>query len=189
MKKGINLLVKQEQYLKFENAFKQLKVVLVVFCLVAVVEYLGLYLVVHRQKQKADELQSANRSLLAFLVQNKEVEANISYFSGKEKQLSSILKSDVNFYPYYQLLTDSLHLHAPEAKLTALTIDSTRSSTFTLEFPNFQSLLTFFRFAESESFLNNFNSLIMSNFTATPGSNQSYQLVFKSVFKQIPYAN
>src|SRR3989338_2006089 len=119
MKKGINLLVKQEQYLKFENAFKQLKVVLVVFCLVAVVEYLGLYLVVHRQKQKADELQSANRSLLAFLVQNKEVEANISYFSGKEKQLSSILKSDVNFYPYYQLLTDSLHLYSAEAKLTA----------------------------------------------------------------------
>ncbi|OGK21806.1 hypothetical protein A2866_03530 [Candidatus Roizmanbacteria bacterium RIFCSPHIGHO2_01_FULL_39_8] len=185
MKKGINLLIKQDQYIKYERVFKQLKLVLVLFCIVALFEYIGLYIVVQRQRQKTVELQNQNQTLLNYIVQNKQVEANLVFFRQKEQQLVTILKTDVNFYPYYQLLTDSLLQYGPQAKLVSLTMDNERQSEFTLQFPDYAGMLTFFKFAETDEFVTNFDSLVLSNFTATPGEQQSYQLVFKGTFKEI----
>jgi hypothetical protein len=185
MKKGINLLIKQDQYIKYERVFKQLKLVLVLFCIVALLEYIGLYLVVRSQRQKTVELQNQNQTLLNYIVQNKQVEANLLFFNQKEHQLVTILKTDVNFYPYYELLTNSLLQYGAQAKLVSLTMDNSRLSEFTLQFPDYSSMLTFFKFAETDEFVKNFDTLVLSNFTATPGSQQSYQLVFKGTFKEI----
>lgn len=185
MKKGINLLIKQDQYIRYERVFKQLKLVLVLFCLVALLEYLGLYLVVQRQREKTVELQNQNQTLLNYIVQHKQVEANLLFFKQKEQQLVTILKTDVNFYPYYELLTNSLLQYGPQAKLVSLTMDNTHESEFTLQFPDYSSMLTFFKFAETDEFVKNFATLMLANFTATPGEQQSYQLVFKGTFKEI----
>ncbi|MBI4009079.1 hypothetical protein HY357_02505 [Candidatus Roizmanbacteria bacterium] len=149
------------------------------FLLVAYAFFYGILL---RQKQKIDNLSTQKKDILEFLLANKETEAKFVYFRNKHKQLSDILEGDVNFYPYYFLLKDSLKSSTPEAILDSVVIDKAKTFTFSVSIEDFPTMLSFLRFAESDDFLKNFNQLILSSFSNTQTSKKGYELGFRGVF-------
>lgn len=197
MKHGINLLTKQKRYQDIEKIFKKLKIGLVFLVLLFLTAYLLIFIELFNQKKTIDSLSLQKTSYLQTLTQNKEVEAQFIYFVSKEKQISTLLKNDVKFYPYYNLLNDSLSSSSPSATLQTLVINADRSSEFEVGFNDLVSLLNFLKFSESDIFLRNFTSLHLTNFTAvtsqnnnpasvTPSaSSKNYSLHFKGIFKQI----
>ncbi len=182
MKKRINLLVKQKKYTHLEQLFGWLRLSIIV--LVAIFLFLSFfyYVLFNQKKQEADDLQSQKQELLNYLVANKEVEAKFVFFRNKQKQLSDVLQEDVNFYPYYNLLNDSLKSATPEPHLESVVIDQTKNAVFKVSFDNYESLLSFFKFAESERFLQNFSQLSLSNFQSDTRINNNFQLEFKGSF-------
>lgn len=183
--KRINLLIKQTKYLRLERIFSSLKLAIVFVIVLFLLTYAAASSLLFKQKQTISELNAQKKSLLELLLANKEVEAKFVYFRNKQKQLSDILKDDVNFYPYYQLLTDSLKKSTPEARLDTVVIDKSKAVNFTVSFNDFASMLSFFKFAESDDFLKNFNLLILSNFSTVQTTKSSYQLVFRGSFSQL----
>lgn len=182
MKKRINLLVKQEKYVRLEHSLNNLKWILLFLVIIFVGCYAVMTFLLFRQKGVIDNLSQDKKILLEFLLVNDKTEAKFVYFRSKENQLSDILKEDVNFYPYYQLLDNTLKTTAPLALLEAVAINKERETVFTLSFPDPNSMLTFFKFAESDEFLENFNQLILSQFSQTQLEGQNYQLIFKGTF-------
>ncbi len=181
MKKGINLLVKQQKYLNLEKAFNNLKFLVVGLFVIFIGSNLLLFFLLNRQKDTIEKLTLNKKELLDYLFQHTQVEAKFVYFRNKERQVSDILKQDVNFYPYYELLTNNL-ASVPQAILETVTIDKLKATTFIVSFPDYSSMLVFFKIAESDTFLKNFNRLVLSQFTNTIGAGQRYQLIFKGSF-------
>lgn len=181
MKKGINLLVKQQKYLNLEKAFKKLKFLVAVLFVIFLSSNLLLFFLSTRQKSNIERISGEKKELLDYLIQNKQVEAKFVYFRNKQRQLSNILKEDVNFYPYYELLTQSL-APVPQAVLETVTIDKSKVVNFIVSFPDYSSMLVFFKIAESEAFLKNFNRLVLNQFTNSVNAGQRYQLIFKGSF-------
>lgn len=197
MKTGINLLTKQKKYQNIEKIFNSLKFGVALMVVFFLLGYLAVFLLLLNQKKTTDSISVQNAAYLQTLTQNKEVEAQFVYFVSKEKQISTFLKNDVNFYPYYSLLNDSLSSSSPPATLQTFVINSDRTSEFAVGFNDFPSLLNFLKFCESDFFLQNFTSLHLTNFTTTlqqntavqaasPSANlNNFSLHFKGTFKQI----
>jgi len=182
MKKGINLLKKQKRYIHFQQILSRLKIAIIVEVLIFLIIYPIFYFLLSQQKQKIDKLSSQKKELLEFFIQNKIEDAQLIYFRSKQKQLSDILKQDVNFFPYYNLLKESLKTLSIEARLEAVLIDNSKAVSFTVGFENYASLLTFLKFAESEDFLRNFNRLVLINFSNVDTTKNAYKLSFSGKF-------
>jgi len=165
MRRRIDLLKTQARYLKIENFFRDLKAAIIVLFVVFLAVYIVFFYLLSLQRREISDLSVQKREFLEFFIQNKEVEAKFVYFRNKQKQLNDILKEDVNFYPYYNLLKESLQIANVEARLESVLIDKTKSVGFSLSFTDYSSLLSFLRFAESDEFLKNFNQLDLINFS------------------------
>ncbi|NMB83753.1 hypothetical protein GYA28_00510 [Candidatus Roizmanbacteria bacterium] len=172
MKKRINLLVKQKKYLQIEELFKYIKLGVVVTTVIFFVIISVYLLLLSSSKRKIDILIVEKKQLLEYVLKNKEVEAKFKYFHGKNSQIQTIMKNDVNFYPYYSLLKESLKNASPEPVLESVVIDRTRATTFTLSFNNLTSLLTFLKYAESPGFLSNFSELSLHQFGIDQKNNE-----------------
>lgn len=164
MKKGINLLIKQQRYQNLEKTFEKIKTGVVLIFILFLISYGAAYYFLSQQSKQTKLLNLQKKDILDFLVNNKEVEAKFVYFRGKEKQLGDIIKQDVNFLPYYNLLKNSLKNSTPEAKLDSVVIDKNRKVSFIVSFGDYNGILSFLKFAETDSFLHNFNNLVLSNF-------------------------
>jgi len=178
MKKGINLITKQKKYLHYENLFKTLRSLLLVMVIVFFVILIPSFLTVVQNNKKLDALYLEKKNLLQYLATNKEVEAEFIYLRNKQSQITKVINEDVNFLPYYNLLTDSLKQASPSPMLDAIIITKDRTINFTLRFDDPKSITTFLKFAESEGFLKNFSQLYISqiNLESKKGS-QNYQLL------------
>lgn len=193
MKKRINLLTKHEKYRTIEEVFQKLRWLLGLLTGGFFVAYAFLFLFLSQQRTKINTLLAEKQTLLGFLLQNKEVEAKFIYFSGKYKQLNSILKDDVNFYPYYNLLNESLKSASPTPSLSSLVINKDKTTTFTLTFDDLNSLVSFLKFTESDVFVKNFSELTLISFASdqksinksTVSKNLNYKLDFKGKFKEV----
>lgn len=165
MKKRINLITKQKKYLQEEKLFYYLKIsTYIIFAIFFVCIAVNLSFLVKSKKNL--ELKKKEKEMyLQFLLKNKEVEAKFVYFQNKSSQIKNILKNDVNFYPYYTLLKDSLKYASPEPVIESIVINKDRRTTFMLGFESTQQLLAFFKFAESPEFLNNFSELSLHQFS------------------------
>lgn len=184
MKRGINLLKGQKKYIDLDALIKQLKIAIAFIIIIFLVSYAFFYTILLSQRQKIDDLSLQKKAILEFLLKNKQVEAKFVYFRNKEKQLSDILKDDVNFVPYYTLLKDSLKSTTPEAKLQSVVVDKSKAVNFLVNLENYSSLISFLRFAESDEFLKNFNQLILSGFSSS-SEIKNYQLGFRGSFVQL----
>lgn len=180
--KRINLLVKQGKYIKLEHAFGKLKWVLILFVVFFTACYVFISFLLFDQKKVIDSLSQEKEVLLEFLLALNKVEAKFVYFRTKEQQLSDILKDDVNFYPYYKLLDQTLKSLSSSAVLESVTINKLREAEFTLSFPDSKSMISFFKFAESDDFLKNFNTLVLTQFTQIQAESQQFELIFKGTF-------
>lgn len=184
MKKRIDLLKTQSRYIKVENFFKNLKTAIILLFLVFLAVYLVFFYLLSLQKRKISDLSVQKKEFLEFFIQNKEVEAKFVYFRNKQKQFNDVLKEDVNFYPYYNLLKESLQIANVEARLDSVLIDKTKLVSFSLSFTDYSSLLAFLRFAESDEFLKNFNQLDLINFSKDDkqSTKKDYKLIFSGKF-------
>jgi hypothetical protein len=178
MKKGINLIRRQKKYLRYENFFKILRTLLVVVSVIFFIIFIFSFGITAQNNRKLNDLYLEKKNLLEYLANNKEVEAEFTYFRNKYTQLKSIIDEDVNFLPYYNLLTESLKQASPSPILDAIIITKDRTVNFTLRFDNPSSITSFLKFAESESFLKNFTQLFVGQFNLeSKKGTQNYQLL------------
>lgn len=164
MKKGINLITKQKKYLQYERFFRNLRIILVILATLLLVVITVSFLYLFSKNQQLERLMKEKKQILEFLSNNKQVEAEFIYFRNKQNRLISILNDDVNFLPYYNLITESLKSASPEPKLDTIIITKDRSINFTLTFDDSNSIILFLKFAESDEFLKSFSQLIISQF-------------------------
>jgi len=95
------------------------------------------------------------------------------------------MKNDVNFLPYYKLLRETISYSTTAAVIDNVVIDKNRNVNFDLLFPNYNSFINFFKFAESDSFLGKFKELTLNNFVANEKNLNKYKLSFTGVFKNL----
>ena len=177
MKKRINLLKTQKRFINIENAFRKLKTITIVLFFIFLTVYLAFFYLLAKQKQSIDALLSQKEGLIEFFIQNKEVEAKFVYFRNKQRQLTDILKEDVNFFPYYNLLGESINTFTTGARLESVLIDKAKSVKFSVSFESYVDLIDFLRYAESEDFLKNFNQLTLINFSNTDAQETRKDLI------------
>ncbi len=178
MKKGINLITKQKKYLHYENLFKTLRSLLLVLVIIFFVILIPSFLAIIQNNKKLNSLYLEKKNLLEYLAAHKEVEAEFVYLRNKQSQIAKIIDEDVNFLPYYNLLTDSLKQASPSPILDAIIITKDRTINFTLKFNDPNSITSFLKFAESENFLKNFSQLFISQFNLeSKKGNRNYQLL------------
>lgn len=177
MKKGINLITKRKKYLQYEKFFYRLKEIVLLMGILLLFLAISLNLYLFKQNQKLTKLINEKKGLLEFIAKNKEVEAEFVYFRNKQNRLMSILKEDVNFLPYYNLITDSFKTASPEPRVDNIVITKDRAINLSLTFDDSNSMVLFLKFAESENFLKNFSELIVSQFKIGMEKNsKGYQL-------------
>ncbi|MCX7881303.1 MAG: hypothetical protein N2482_02190 [Patescibacteria group bacterium] len=186
MKKRINLFSKQKKYQNLEILFSRLysfNLIISFFFLIMI--FLFFFILINLKKEKSD-LTKEKENILMFLLKNKEAEVEYSYLKEKEDNLKKILKDDVNFIPYYNLITSSLKSASPEPVLKTMTIDKNRQVNLILSFDNLDSFFSFIKFAESDNFLKNFSQLTLSNFNLTQIEKKNdYQLTLKGKLNEI----
>lgn len=137
------------------------------------------------------QLQENKKQLLQAMIDNRDVEAKINYFSAKNDQLKAYLKDDADFLPYYNLLKDILAFSSESPILESMTLDKSKSTEFVVRFVQYQPAYEFLRFIESDQFLSNFTELKLNSFSLTQDSSnseQGYQLRFRGKFKIITNA-
>jgi len=186
MKKHINLITRQRKYYQADAVIRYLRIVITVLGAVFIAVNLIFFVILYREQNSVEVLLNEKKNLLDYLIKNKEGEARFIFFNTKEKQVATILKGDVNFYPYYNLLSDSLKRASPEGELQALILDKNREVSFTIGFEDYPSLISFFKFMETNEFLKNFTDLTLQSVDVGKAKEKnSYVLNLKGTFMEI----
>lgn len=186
MKKHINLITKQRKYYQADAIIRYFRIVITALGAIFIVVNLIFFIILYREQSSVETLLNDKKNLLDYLIKNKESEARFIFFNTKEKQVATILKGDVNFYPYYNLLSDSLKRASPEGELQALILDKDKAVSFTIGFKDYPSLISFFKFMETDEFLKNFTDLTLQSVdVGKVTSNDSYLLNLKGTFTEL----
>lgn len=195
MKKRLNLFNRKKRFDFFSayaNKVKQYGTVIgIIFFLVFVFTIIQTISV----RGQVQSLTKKKQLYLALLINDKDIEANTRYFKGKQTQLLKYEKDDARFLPYYSVLVSALSSSSQSATLDSIEIDKNRDATFIVKFKDYDGMVQFLRYVESEEFLSNFEALSMAslNLSRSSGSttkvqsavNKNYQLQFKGRFKEI----
>ena len=195
MKKRLNLFNRKKRFDFFSayaNKVKQYGSVIGVILFIVFVFTIIQTISVRGQVQS---LTKSKQKYLALLINDKDIEANTRYFKGKQTQLLKYEKDDARFLPYYSVLVSALSSSSQSATLDSIEIDKNRDATFIVKFKDYDGMVQFLKYVESEEFLNNFEALSMAslNLSRSSGSstkvqsavNKNYQLQFKGRFKEI----
>jgi len=195
MKKRLNLFNRKKRFDFFSayaNKVKQYGSVIGVILFLVFVFTIIQTIAVRGQVQS---LTKSKQKYLALLINDKDIEANTRYFKGKQTQLLKYEKDDANFLPYYSVLVSALSSSSQSATLDSIEIDKNRDATFIVKFKDYDGMVQFLKYVESEEFLINFEALSMAslNLSRSSGSttkvqsavNKNYQLQFKGRFKEI----
>ena len=141
-----------------------------------------------------NDLLKKKQLYLSLLMEEKDVEANIRFFKGKQTQLYTYEKDDARFAPYYSILLDMLNTSTDSATLDSIEIDKTRSTSFVIKFKDYETMISFLKYVESEEFLKNFDELSMASLSLNRDvvvvstaryANKNFQLQFKGKFKEL----
>lgn len=156
------------------------------------VGFLAVNFLILKDKTHIRQLNQQKEEYLKYLLQNKESEAKFRYFKAKQKQLTTYYGDDASFLPYYQVLNDALKPASESAVLESVTINNERVSTFIVKILDYDQAINFMKYVESDSFLSNFDELILTGFNLfekEQNSNESfqsnYQFSFRGSFKTI----
>lgn len=184
MKSRINLLKRERKYQQYELYFHYLRIGTFVYCGIFVVTVMGLLFYLYNVNNQYAALLRQKQESAQYLLQNKDTEAEFVYFGGKLLEISKLLKEDVNFQPYYNLLITSLDQASQEAHFNSVTIDKSKSVQFTVSVENYSSLLGFLKYVETDNFLRYFKDITLINFDLAD-NNKKYTLTFKGKFNEI----
>lgn len=190
MKKRINLFQHNAQIKtpQFVTRVKQytLGISMVLFIVFLSVNALFLW-----SRLRLNSLNQAKSNLLSTVIDNKDIEAQIIYFSKKQAQLNGFLKDDSQFLPYYNLLKDLLVFSSNSPVLENMTLDKTKTTDFVVGFSDFSKTYDFLHYVESDSFLQNFLDLKLEKFSIaeTGIQNKGYELRFHGQFRDLNETN
>ena len=123
---------------------------------------------------------------IQLLAEKKDDKAKVNYIQKKYLDLKTFLKDDSSSAPYYQLLSDAIKDSSKSATLKSFEVDKDRKTSFTIAFSAFNELMSFLKFAESKTFIKNFENISLKNFVlGEKEKNGSYELSFNGKF--IPF--
>lgn len=176
---------RQKKYLRVEDIFLRLRILILFLGVFILVLNAIFFAVLIGKKKQLDLFNTEKKNALLFLSLNKEAEAKFIFFRSKEKQIATFLKQDVNFFPFYNLLLESLKNSSPAARLESVVIGKDRTTEFGVGFDDFNSLSSFLRYAESDDFLKSFDQLTLGGFNILKQQKKTYQISFKGKFKAL----
>lgn len=185
MKKNrINLLISREDYQKYENYFERLKLSAAVLTVILFIFFISFYLVVKNKFNLYEKMNLQKKTYLQSLTQRKGDEAKINYIQKKYSDLKTFLKDDASSAPYYQLLSSAIKDSSESARLKSFEVNKDRETSFTISFTAFDKLMNFLRFAESQTFIKNFENISLKNFVVLGDKEkkESYELSFSGKF-------
>lgn len=187
--KKVNLLSHHKNYVAYQNYFLIFKK-FVYFLTSLFFLFLIIFLIfIVNQNKKINALIQEERNLQSFIQRNSPMEENFKNFTILFNQLKENLINDVNFYPHYNLINDSLKISTNPPKIESLTIDQNKKVDFTLSFDNITHLIKFLDYIEKENFLTNFIELKLKSFSvdsqSISNSPNSFKLSFVGQFKKI----
>ncbi len=191
MKKRINLFTKTRKEIISPRAKQQILTVGTALAAIFFVVFIITTFLQFQTNNEKNTLLAEKQQILEFTIKNKDIVGKMSYFSGKSEQLNEFLKDDAQFLPYYNLLKDALTFQSdPEYTpvLESMLIDKLKNTDFTVRFSSYQPAAAFFKYMESEEFLENFSELTLVGFSlndSSTGISRGYQLQFKGKFKPI----
>lgn len=195
MKKRINLFSRKKRFDVFAAYASKIRFYgTVIGVFLFVIFMIVIYQIYTIQKDLRD-LTKKKQLYLSVLLDEKDIEANIRYFKGKQTQLTTFEKDDAHFLPYYSVLVNVLKTSTNSATLDRVEIDKNRNTTFIVKFTDYDSMISFLKYVESPDFLDNFDALSMASLSLSRNTqntevsivsqNKNYQLQFKGKFKQI----
>jgi len=188
MKKNrINLLISREDYRKYESFFEQLKLSATVLTVILFVIFIFFYLVLRNKFSLYENMNLQKKTHLQLLSERRGDEAKINYIQKKYLDLKTFLKDDSSSAPYYQLLSSAIKDSSKSAGLKSFEVNKDRMTSFTISFSAFKELMDFLKFAESQTFIKNFENISLKNFVVLgkKDKKESYELSFSGKF--IPF--
>jgi len=186
-KTKLNLLTNREDYQKIEKIFSFIRFLFYIQLGVLVVLFLFFFISMVKQNSIINGLLEQKKSLLQSLQNREDDEAKLLYVQDKYQTIKNFLKDDARSLPYYDLLNSALSSSTASAGLKSFLISKNREVQFTVAFINFNDLLSFFRFIESDKFLKNFEQVSLKSFSAIGGNKtkENYELAFVGKFIEI----
>lgn len=187
MKTSINLFKRKPQSDYISVNAPRFKAYLNSIGIILFLIFLALIFQVLELSSKQEELLKQKETYLRYLLQEKELEANMRYFKSKQLQMNTFLKDDANFLPYYKVLKESLEETSNQAELDTIDIDKDRNTRFIVIFNNSDDMLSFLKYIEGETFLKNFVELSLQSFNLNQlqAKGSRYELELRGVFKEI----
>lgn len=188
-KKAINLLTDRKDYAKLERFVRMLRRGSLIYSFLLLL-FVGVLLYIYfRQTAEIRSLIEIKKQNINILSAKRDQEKKLVYAANKVKALDRFLLDDARFFPYYNLLVNSLNTSTESAQLSSLVIDKNRNFNFKLSFNNFGDLLNYFKYAESQDFLKNFEQLALSDFKSRRESGSKYELSFEGKFVNLKNEN
>jgi len=190
MKKNrINLLINREDYQRYENIFERFKLSAAILTVILSIIFIYFYISVKNKFNTYEKMNMQKQNYLLLLTNRRADEAKINYIEKKYSDLKKFMRDDASSVNYYEILSDSIKNSSESAKLKSLQVDKTRNTNFIITFSVFDKMMSFLKFAESDIFLNNFESISLKNLVIagnTPGGNtENYELSFVGKFAPI----
>jgi len=185
MKKNrINLLVNREDYQKYENFFERLKLAAAILTVILTIIFTYFYISIKNKFNSYEKMNLEKKTYLQLLTERRPDEAKINYIQKKYLDLKTFLKDDASSVAYYEILYNAISNSSESAKLKSLEVDKKRNTSFTITFSIFEKMMDFLKFAESEKFLNNFESISLKNLdiVGNKEKNENYELSFSGKF-------
>ncbi|MEX1052468.1 MAG: hypothetical protein WEC80_01310 [Patescibacteria group bacterium] len=182
----INLLVNKKGTSKVQQYLRFFKLTLVIVSSVLLLFSSVLGFLIFSQLQTQNKLEKEKLSNLETLSTEQENEVKLIKIANKTSDIELFSKDDANFYPYYQILTQSFNQSSEAANIETLNIEKDRKFNFSISFSNLNSLLENFKFIESEGFLSNFSTIYLKSLeTEDRQDGKFYRITFEGVFKEI----
>lgn len=188
-KKHINLLINREDYQKYENYFEKLKLSAAILTVILFVVFLSFFMILNKKSSLFEETNQQKKTYLQLLTSKKGDEAKINYIQKKYADLETFIKDDASSSTYYQLLSEAIKDSSQSANLKSFEVDKKRDTSFTISFSDFDRLMDFLKFAESKTFINNFEIITLKSFSIAGDeeNNQNYELIFNGTFTPVKY--
>jgi len=187
MKTRINLFRRKPRQDFFSLHSVQMKQWLTGLGIVLFILFIFLVVQVVQLNTEQQKLFEKKETYLKYLMNEKDIEASVRYFKSKQTQMNTFLKNDAHFLPYYTVLKNSLDNADTKPILDTIDIDKDRNTQFIVKFENYDEMLLFLKYIESETFLKNFVSISLQTFSInkqTINSNR-YELSLKGTFKEL----
>src|SRR3989338_7671731 len=185
MKKNrINLLISREDYRRYENYFEQLKLSAAILTVILFIFFISFYLILRNKFSLNERMNLQKKTYLQLLTERRADEAKINYIQKKYMDLKTFLKDDASTTPYYQLLSDAIKDSSQSASLKSFEVNKNRITSFTISFTAFDKLMNFLKFAESQTFIKNFENISLKSFVIVGDKEkkESYELSFIGKF-------